>query len=70
MPSASDFRRHASWARADELDYLAKAKTADEPRKSLMLKWAAQSAADAEFYISRAEIKDWLDEQKTQQEAA
>lgn len=70
MPSASDFRRYAAISRADELDYLAKAKTSAEPRKSLMLKWAAQSAADAEFYISRAEIKDWLDEQKHNQERA
>ena len=70
MPSASDFRRYASWARADELDYLAQAKTASEPEKSRLLKLAERRADSCDFYEFQAETQDWLDEQKHNQERA
>lgn len=54
--SPADYRALAVKAKSEALDYRAEAETAPEPRKSILLKWADQRQADADFYASRAEI--------------
>jgi len=70
MLSPNDYRAYAAVARVMAAEYRVEAVTEQEPRKSMLLKWAAQREDDSDFYESRALIAEDVEDRKHQQVAA
>ena len=70
MLSPSDYRAYAAVARVMAAEYRVEAVTEQEPRKSMLLKWASEREEHADFYESRAEIAEDVEARKHQQVAA
>jgi hypothetical protein len=71
MLSTAEFRAEAKKAFADAKAYRIDARLSKGERRKLLSKWADQRQADAEFYLSRAQInEDFERRHAPKQEAA
>lgn len=71
MLSPAKYRAFAASALEDAAEYRIEAVTADEPRRSMLLKWAANREADAEHYETQAYYSETHERRRApKQEAA